>query len=111
MAECIRYECKKCGNSVEAWSDGNPYFINEMGKKQYAYHPDHENLAKCAGNDVPYLCLYCGKNFKVDSRFPDSQCPKCSSDETAATDELENRQCPKCKNGTFEIDVGFYAIS
>ena len=27
-------------DSIEAWDEGNPYYINEDGKKQYAYHPD-----------------------------------------------------------------------
>jgi hypothetical protein len=51
MAEGRRFVCDECGDSVEAWSDGNPYFVTEDGRKQYAYHPDHEALRKCSGND------------------------------------------------------------
>jgi len=47
MAEAVRYVCGKCGHAIEAWSDGNPYYIDDAGTKQYAYHPDHERLARC----------------------------------------------------------------
>jgi hypothetical protein len=51
MAERRRFVCGECGNSVDAWSDGNPYYIDSHGKKQYAYHPNHRELDKCIGND------------------------------------------------------------
>lgn len=70
MAECIRYLCNHCSKELQSWSDGNPYFINDSGGKEYAYHPDHEGLARCIGNDSPYLCLRCGHGFRVDSRSP-----------------------------------------
>jgi len=35
MAEGIRYVCSECGRSVEAWSDGNPYYIDENGQEIY----------------------------------------------------------------------------
>ena len=57
MAEGIKYVCGKCRHTIEAWSDGNPYYIDDHGGRQYAYHPDHERLARCIGNDVPNLCL------------------------------------------------------
>jgi hypothetical protein len=40
MAECIRFVCSGCRHSVDAWSDGNPFYIDESGNKQYAYHPN-----------------------------------------------------------------------
>ena len=40
MAECRRFVCSGCGRKIDAWSDGNPFYIDETGKKQYAYHPD-----------------------------------------------------------------------
>ncbi len=55
-------------------ADGNPYYIDEAGGKQYAYHPDHERLALCIGNDIPHLCLSCGKKFRLDSAPP----PPCA---------------------------------
>ena len=36
MAQAIRYVCGGCGHRTEAWSDGNPYYIDETGRKQYA---------------------------------------------------------------------------
>jgi len=54
MAEGIRYKCSDYGKTIEAWSDGNPYFIDGRGKKKYAYHPDRENLARCTGS-TPHI--------------------------------------------------------
>ena len=68
MAEGLRYVCGECAHAVEAWSDGNPYYIDGGGAKLYAYHPDHDSLAQCIGNDDPHLCLSCGREFMVDSR-------------------------------------------
>jgi hypothetical protein len=39
MAEARRFACGSCSFSVTAWSDGNPYYLDETGEKQYAYHP------------------------------------------------------------------------
>lgn len=96
---------------IESWSDGNPYFINELGEKQYAYHPDHENLSRCIGNDSPYLCLECGNHFKVDSREPASECPKCGAKHTRDVCDLEGQRCPSCKKGQFGIDPDYLCIS
>jgi hypothetical protein len=46
MAECIRYVCNHCSKDLQSRSDGNPYFINASGSKEYAYHPNHEGLIK-----------------------------------------------------------------
>jgi predicted lipoprotein with Yx(FWY)xxD motif len=56
MAMGVCFVCSNCAHSVEAWDDGNPYYLDDGGKKVYAYHPDHEALAKCIGNDAPHLC-------------------------------------------------------
>lgn len=110
MAECIRYQCGNCDNSVEAWSDGNPYFIDEQGCKQYAYHPSAD-FDKCVGNDADFLCLSCGDEFIADSLQPDSPCPKCYSKDTTDTSELAGKLCPKCKAGKFKVDPNLHAIS
>jgi hypothetical protein len=68
MAAALRYVCEGCGRAIEAWSDGNPYYIDEAGTKQYAYHPDRERLDRCIGNDCPHLCLACGETLMVYSR-------------------------------------------
>jgi DNA-directed RNA polymerase subunit RPC12/RpoP len=103
MAEGRIYVCDSCQAQVEAWSDGNPYLIDEHGKKRYAYHPDPD-LDLCVGNDVPHLCLGCGLNFVVDSRRPSLTCPACKSGETCATYDLAGRRCPTCKSGRFAED-------
>lgn len=43
MAMGARLVCSHCTRAVEAWSDGNPYYLDEQGNKHYAYHPNHEN--------------------------------------------------------------------
>ncbi len=40
MAEGFRFVCDSCDRTIEAWSDGNPYYFDDDGKKQYAYHPE-----------------------------------------------------------------------
>jgi len=111
MAEGIRYVCKKCRQAIEAWSDGNPYFIDEEGAKQYAYHPDHERLSRCIGNDTPHLCLSCAHEFLVDSRSPMDSCPACAASSIVSTFELGGRRCPYCQAGVFLRDQTFDAIS
>ena len=111
MAEAVRFVCDRCQHSIEAWSDGNPYYIDEVGQKQHAYHPDHERLAKCIGNDEPHLCLTWGLEFNVDSRAPIVNCPKCGSVDISGTYQLEGRPCPYCKGGVFVSDPDFFCIS
>ena len=111
MAEGFLYVCGECGHSIEAWSDGNPYYIDETGAKQYAYHPDHERLDRCIGNDTPTLCLECGHEFVVDSQSPITSCPKCGANEFSESFKLKGQHCPYCKAGIFKADPDFYAIS
>jgi hypothetical protein len=111
MAQAVRFACRGCSRAIEAWSDGNPYYFDEGGEKRYAYHPRHDLLRRCVGNDVPHLCLGCGAAFNVDSRTPVSECPECKSPELAQTYRLDGRPCPYCKHGAFETVPGFSAIS
>lgn len=111
MAMGITYICSACKRAITDWEDGNPYYLDPTGAKQYAYHPDHENLARCIGNDSPHLCLACGEEFMVDSRAPVKQCPKCSEVEIVATVGLEGRRCPYCNAGMFAADPGSMRIS
>lgn len=111
MAEGVRFICGGCGKAIEAWSDGNPYYIDTRGRKHYAYHPDHKRLAQCIGNDSPHLCLACGAEVMVDSRSPATRCPQCDSTELADTCRLDGKACPSCKAGTFAVDPRFHAIS
>lgn len=111
MAMGITYVCGECKRAITAWDDGNPYYIDEAGAKQYAYHPDHENLARCIGNDSPHLCLACGEEFMVDSRAPVEKCPKCGAADIVDVVDLEGRRCPYCKAGVFAVDPGSICIS
>ncbi len=111
MAEALRFVCNGCHRAIEAWSDGNPYYIDEAGAKKYAYHPDHERLARCIGNDTPHHCLDCGTEFKVDSRAPVAACPSCGASEIVPSFSLDGCRCPYCKTGKFAIDTNFFCIS
>jgi hypothetical protein len=111
MADCRQFICDNCDKTIEAWSDGNPYYIDGEGKKQYAYHPDHEKLDRCIGNDSPHICLSCGREFKVDSRSPITRCPKCESTNICDMYHLDRRKCPYCKQGIFAINPDFICLS
>jgi len=111
MAECILFVCSDCGQSIEAWSDGNPFYIDETGKKKYAYHPNHDELRKCIANDVPHFCLECGIHSKIDSRLESKVCSECNSANIVDTFRLEGAKCPKCDDGHFASDKDFHCIS
>ena len=111
MASCERVTCDHCAHTIDVWSDGNPYYIDEDGKKRYAYHPNHELLARCIGNDEPHLCLACGARTKVDSRAPRDRCRKCRARALVSTDDVAGRQCPYCRQGVFQVDPSFFATS
>jgi DNA-directed RNA polymerase subunit RPC12/RpoP len=110
MAEGVRYVCGHCGKAIEAWSDGNPYYLDADGRKHYAYHPD-PRWSKCIGYDSPTLCLACGAAFKIDSRSPTPRCPTCDSRDLADTFGLGGKPCPFCKAGVFAADPEFRRIS
>ncbi len=40
MAQAVSYVFGGCGQAIEAWSDGKPYFIDDDGSKRYTYLPD-----------------------------------------------------------------------
>ena len=111
MAQCVEFVCEACGKGVSSWDDGNPYWIDEKGEKHYAYHPDHENLFRCIGNDSPHLCLSCGEECVVDSRSPITACPKCRAEKLVHTQKLGGNPCPFCKAGRFCRDSNPTAIS
>ena len=107
MAMGVLFRCSHCKVSLEAWDEGDPYYV-EGGQKHYAYHPDADR-DRCTGIDVPHLCLSCGNQFTADSVRP--QCPQCSSDLVTNTFELAGESCPFCKRGKFEEDPNGYMIS
>ncbi|HSH37477.1 MAG TPA: hypothetical protein VK993_01720 [Chthoniobacterales bacterium] len=103
MAEARFFVCTACSKTVEAWDDGNPYWIVESGGKHYAYHPDPDR-DRCIGNDSPHLCLACGSEFNVDSRDPVDRCTACGSADIRRLSALDGEPCPWCKRGRFQID-------
>jgi Zn finger protein HypA/HybF involved in hydrogenase expression len=105
MAMELRFTCPTCGDTRAAWDDGNPFYIDGTGKKQFAYHPD-KNLDRCIGNDSPHLCLACGTEFNVDSREPTSTCPSCGSADISDLFKLTGKLCPKCKTGRYRSQPG-----
>ena len=111
MADAVRWVCENCNHAIEAWSDGNPYYIDETGEKQYAYHPDNRRLALCIGNDSPHLCLACGVEFMVDSLNLIAACPTCGANGIVDTYQLGGQMCPECKAGEFAADPDFNCIS
>ena len=109
VAQSFQFVCGGCAHTIEAWDEGNPYYIDDDGKKQYAYHPsDKRDL--CIGNDSPHLCLSCKKEFMADSEAPITACPKCKSSEIVDKMELARKSCPYCKAGVFGDPIPF-AIS
>ncbi len=111
MAMGVCFVCSNCARSIEAWDDGNPYYLDEGGKKVYAYHPDHKALAKCIGNDAPNLCLACGAEFMVDSNAPVDRCVQCGATCIVDCWELEGEPCPFCHAGKLVPDPSLNAIS
>lgn len=110
MAICYRFTCDNCAFAIEAWDEGNPFYVNHEGKKVYVYHPSSDRCLAIA-NDEPHLCLGCGKQVKIDSRLERKACTKCSSTKLVKTYQLEEVECPKCKKGHFRQEEGFVAIS
>ena len=133
MASCRRFVCDRCGFSIKAWDDGNPYIVDLEGVYHYFYHPGRETrifsivqkiighrptpdevaywLNEHGGNRSDMLCLDCAHQFKMDLERENGKCPQCGSENVADLNDLEGRRCPKCKVGKFEIDRDFYAIS
>ena|SRR6516165_7925280 len=111
MAQAFRFICNSCGETIESWDEGHPYYFDKRGRKQYAYHPDPKR-DQCIGVDSPHLCLACAESFWTDSRAPScAQCPNCSSTSICDTYHLDGKKCPFCKKGKFKRDPNFWAVS
>ena len=116
MAQGWDFVCTACGNTICAWDDGNPYYIDLIRMmeddlprsrcKVYVHHPDKLEWP-IEGNDVPFLCLSCNHMFNVDSEKPRTTCTKCRSSEIVDCCGLGGRAC----HGIFEIDKGSWKIS
>lgn len=104
------FVCSVCAHAISAWDEGNPYYLDADGEKQYAYHPAPER-DWCIGVETPMLCLACGTGCDDDSRAPRTSCPSCSAEALVATWTLEGVQCPFCREGMFHEDPQFQMIS
>lgn len=109
MAERIRTVCPACEWSVKAWSDGNPYLI-EDGTKRYVPHPS-QDWDKAVGNDVPAVCLDCGRQTTLDSRAPRKACSRCRSGRLRPAYSLAGCECPRCHDGQMARDDSYRMIS
>ena len=110
MAQGTCFVCSSCSHTIQAWDDGNPYYLDAHGQKQYAYHPNPKREL-CTGNDSLYLCLDCGEESMVDSEAPVDHCVKCASRNFVDLMALEGKTCPVCKVGTYAADWNQVAIS
>ena len=129
MAACFTFVCSHCGYSIEAWDDGNPYFLSDKGRHQYFYHPGGEEqlmeyvsqsegkdltgaalqkfLENRTGNMTDMICLDCGRKFRRDLDKQKALCPsrRCKSANISDTCELEGKPCPTCKQGRFKGEM------
>ncbi len=110
MAQSWIFECVRCDNHVEAWDDGDPYYVDVRRSLQgiprsrckvYVHHPDVPDQP-LDGIDVPHVCLDCSHGFHVDDQRPRETCTKCRSRNIVDALRLEGRTCPKCRKGSFE---------
>ena len=108
MAEGVQITCTECDFTIEAWSDGNPYYLDEHGEKRYAYHPSPD-ADRCTAVDVPHICMKCAHEFNVDSAAPIRLCPECNFGRISSLWRLAGKTCPRCKSG--EIVAGGWMIS
>lgn len=54
MAMGVTFVCANCKFAVEAWDDGNPYFLSYKGRPQFFYHPDGEGMLE--SYKIKYMC-------------------------------------------------------
>lgn len=124
MAEGRKLICSHCGYALEAWSDGNPFFLSDAGEPQFFYHPNESQLeeyiqqsegryltgearqdfmVKRVGNMNDLLCLDCGNTFRLDADRQPTVCPqeRCKSKNGVDVWLLSGKTCPRCKTGTF----------
>ena len=110
MASGRVFVCSRCTHSITTWDEGDPYYLDAAGTKQYAYHPDPAR-DQCVGIDEAMLCLSCGAESAQDSRAPTNQCPQCLHSTLVSTYELEGVRCPVCAEGVFRTDPTTQIIS
>lgn len=112
MAQGLRFVCSHCDHAIVARDEGNPFYLDERGRKRYVYHPDSRRYQlPIDGNDGDYLCLDCGHAFRREQESPKKKCTKCPSLLIVETWYLKGKPCPYCKRGRFGIDPTIELIS
>jgi DNA-directed RNA polymerase subunit RPC12/RpoP len=110
MALGRTFVCTGCAHAIEAWDEGNPYYVDERGERRYVYHPSPER-ARATGIEWPALCLGCGAEITQDSAARVARCPGCASPDVVDAWELEGRTCPYCRAGVYVEDERALKIS
>lgn len=110
MAEGRTFVCTNCSHSLQAWDEGDPYYVDKRGKRRYVYHPSPER-DRATGVEWPALCLGCGLEITQDSAAAVEQCARCASQEIVDVWAVDGRVCPYCRAGTFAVEPDSFAIS
>jgi len=114
----IIFTCEKCGFSLEAWDEGNPYIEYPEGERHYFYHPDGEKIlkeiaskilghspspaeqekieAKYTRNAPDHICRVCGEISRVDPEKDGKVCPSCGSKKIVELFKLGWKKCIEC---------------
>ena len=123
MACSVIHRCPVCSFEIEAWSDGNPYILDDRNRPKFYYHPCEseriEIIASCewarsktdaelsqilelkSGIMSDMICLECAGKFKCDTEKKKPKCRKCGSENVHDQFLLEGVTCPKCHRGQF----------
>jgi hypothetical protein len=131
MAARYEFTCDRCGFSVEAWDDGNPYIEYPKGKRHHFYHPGEDEqikeitrtivgheptrqecdniLKKYGGNESDFICRSCLKIDQYDESKDPLVCKHCGGESIERTFDLAGKKCLKC-DGIFS-EGEFTAIS
>ncbi|MCP4837736.1 MAG: hypothetical protein GY894_00025 [Planctomycetes bacterium] len=110
MAQSTIFDCDSCGNHVEAWYGGGPYYVDPrrsrkgIPRSRFEVHVHHPDIPEqpLDGADVPHVRLDCSHEFPVDDQRPQETCTRCRSRNIVDALRLEGRTCPKCRGGSFE---------
>lgn len=110
MAQSTIFDCDSCGNHVEAWYGGGPYYVDPrrsrkgIPRSRFEVHVHHPDIPEqpLDGVDVPHVRLDCSHEFPVDDQRPQETCTRCRSRNIVDALRLEGRTCPKCRGGSFE---------
>ena len=110
MALGKTFVCTGCARAIEAWDEGDPYYVDADGERRYVFHPSPER-ERATGVEWPALCLACGAEVTRDSALAPGPCPACGGGDVVDAWALEGRRCPSCRRGEFREDERAVKIS